>query len=165
MLLMRDAVVDDECLFLCRLHRKLNLMNNLVMDNSATDRRAEVSAQKRPINHPTIQFFYHSPHIYSISASNIRGGHKVITEPFCWITVLIWVIDSCDLCDFFSVCFIFAHYVCVVSVSASTAGRHNWGPIRQRAPHTVFSYCCSATILLLMTIYQNLDCCFFFRSS
>lgn len=152
-------VVDEGCgrwwwvPFLCRLHRKPNAMNNLVMDHSAIGRRAQVSAQKRPINHQTIQFFYHSLHIYSISTSNIRGGHKVITEPFCRITFLIWVIDSCDLCDF-SVCFIFAHYVCVVWVHLQQVD--TTGAQSESAPHY---YCCSATILLLLTIYRNLKCC------
>lgn len=52
-----DVVGDGNCV--CWLHRKHDLMDYGVMDNPDLDCRAEVSAQKCPINHQQILFEQH----------------------------------------------------------------------------------------------------------
>lgn len=78
------------------LHRKPDPMDYGVMDNPAFDWRAEVSEQKMSNQSSAnsvratfgfsaihVSFFYHWPHVNSISGSNIWRGQNVIAKPFC----------------------------------------------------------------------------------
>lgn len=84
---------------LCCLHREQVMMKYRKMDQQPAERRAEVSPQKRPVRRQEItsggnncksSFCAVCLSKSEIIGFSLRGGQRVIAEPFCCSVDLIW---------------------------------------------------------------------------